>query len=88
MRKITTCLILFISFLSLGQNHSLNFDGVDDGVNLEQNFAFEATDAFTIEAWVNHDNQGVIQQIVAKLGLGSFSFRGWGLQILVFLPQI
>ncbi|MFT5891618.1 MAG: hypothetical protein ACI9Y7_001723, partial [Dokdonia sp.] len=27
----------------LAQNHSLNFDGTDDFVNLEQNFGFEAT---------------------------------------------
>lgn len=82
MKKITIYITMFMCSLVMAQNHSLNFDGVDDNVSLEQNFAFETEDAFSVEAWINHDNQGVIQQIVAKLGNGVISFRGWGFQML------
>ncbi len=82
MKKITLYITLFLCSLVMAQNHSLNFDGTDDIINLEQNFAFETADAFTVEAWINHDNQGNIQQIIAKLGAGVLSFRGWGFQML------
>ncbi len=81
--KKTLLIFLFIicTITSFAQNHSLNFDGSDDYVDLGQNFAFEATDNFTIEAWVNIRNNGSFQQIIAKLGNGGVSFRGWGFQI-------
>jgi len=66
----------------MSQNHSMQFDGLDDSVILDENYTFQATDAFSVEAWVSHDNQGVIQQIVAKLGADSNTYRGWGFQIL------
>jgi hypothetical protein len=83
MKKITLLVLLtiIVNTISVAQNHSLNFDGTDDFVDLEQNFAFEATDSFTIEAWVNIRTNGSFQQIIAKLGAGDISFRGWGLQI-------
>jgi hypothetical protein len=83
MKKITLFVLLtiIVNTISVAQNHSLNFDGTDDYVDLEQNFAFEATDSFTIEAWVNIRTNGSFQQVIAKLGTGDVSFRGWGFQI-------
>ncbi|MEM7186130.1 MAG: LamG-like jellyroll fold domain-containing protein, partial [Bacteroidota bacterium] len=52
----------------------------DDFVDLSQNFAFEATDSFTIEAWVKTDVTGLMQ-IVSKLGIEENTFRGWGMQL-------
>ncbi|MEP0265004.1 LamG-like jellyroll fold domain-containing protein [Dokdonia sp.] len=81
--KKTLLNFFFIVFTltSLAQNHSLDFDGTDDFVDLQQNFAFEATDRFTIEAWINISSIGSFQQIIAKLGNGVLSFRGWGFQV-------
>ena len=83
MKKITL-LLLIINTIAFAQNHSLDFDGTDDYVDLEQNFAFEPTDSFTIEAWVNTRTTNSFQQIIAKLGNGDTSFRGWGFQITDF----
>ncbi|GAB5400932.1 MAG: hypothetical protein Aureis2KO_25170 [Aureisphaera sp.] len=64
----------------VAQNQSLNFDGIDDYVDLGDNYAFEITDTFSVEAWVKFDTPG-LKQIVSKLGIEEGTFRGWGLQI-------
>ena len=81
MKKITIYITMLLCTIGVAQNHSLNFDGTDDFVDLQQNFAFEATDSFTIEAWINISVNGSFQQIIAKLDNGVVSFRGWGFQI-------
>lgn len=77
--KKYTLLILSLCFFqwSSGQNYSLNFDGSNDAVSLGNNFRFETTDRFTVEAWVRVSESG-FQQIVSKLDQ---NFTGWGLQI-------
>ena len=81
MKNFTLSLFLIMmTFHLIGQNNSMNFDGVDDYVDLEQNFAFTPTDAFTIEAWIKVDDVG-LKQIISKLGVEQNTFRGWGFQI-------
>ena len=80
-KKLLNFCFIIATITCFAQNHSLNFDGVDDFVDLQQNFAFEATDSFTVEAWINIRSNGSFQQVIAKLGAGDVSFRGWGLQI-------
>ncbi|MEL6811087.1 MAG: LamG-like jellyroll fold domain-containing protein [Bacteroidota bacterium] len=79
MRKITTLLALLLSLTVLGQNNSLNFDGIDDYVELGENFAFQPGDAFSIEAWVKLSTNN-LKQIISKLGIENNDFRGWGFQ--------
>ena len=67
-----------LPILSIGQNHSLHFDGTDDHVNLGDNFGFENSDSFSVEAWIQVTSNSGFQQIISKL---DNSFRGWGLQI-------
>ena len=84
MKKITLSLFLgLMSVIGFAQNNSLNFDGTDDHVELGENFGFEATDSFTIEAWVKTDQLGFMQ-VVTKLGIEENTFRGWGMQISDF----
>ena len=81
MKKITFSLFLgLFSVIGFAQNNSLNFDGTDDHVELNQNFAFTATDSFTIEAWVKTEVTGLMQ-VVSKLGIEQNTFRGWGMQL-------
>lgn len=69
MKNFTLTLFMgFLSMIAFAQNNSMNFDGVDDYVDLEQNFAFTPTDAFTIEAWIKVDDVG-LKQIISKLGV-------------------
>ena len=81
MKKITLYICLFIVTLSTSQNNSLNFDGFEDTIELGQNFAFEPTDTFTLEAWVYLESNAGFQQVISKLGVEDDFFRGWGLQI-------
>jgi hypothetical protein len=81
MKKITLLFaFMALTVVTVGQNNSLHFDGVDDYVELGQNFAFTPTDAFTIEAWIKIDAIG-LKQIISKLGIEQNTFRGWGFQI-------
>ncbi len=66
------------SFTLCAQARSLSFDGTDDYINLGDNFGFEYTSAFTVEAWFKIAEAEGIYQIVSKLGTG---YRGWGLQV-------
>lgn len=77
---ILLLLMIGFSIAMRGQNQSLNFDGMDDYVDLGNNYAFEITDTFSVEAWVKFDAPG-LKQIVSKLGIEESTFRGWGLQI-------
>ncbi len=78
MKKIILSIVVaLMPLLGISQNYALNFDGVDDHISLGQNFGFENTDQFTVEAWVNMSTQTGIQQIISKLDL---TFRGWGFQ--------
>jgi len=79
MKKITLLVLgLYCGWATFAQNQSLEFDGVDDYVSLEQNFDFQATDQFTVEAWIKVDNTGFYQQVISKL---DSDFTGWGLQV-------
>eukprot|EP00493_Phyllostaurus_siculus_P011138 UN11295 len=80
-KRLLLSLTIILSTVSIAQNNSLHFDGVDDSVDLQQNFSFEATDSFTIEAWIYIDKLGSFQQIISKLRSGNQSFRGWGFQV-------
>lgn len=78
MKKFLLLLIaISTSLASLAQNNSIYFDGIDDGVSLGQNFAFQTSDRFTAEAWIKVSEIG-FQQVVSKLDV---DFTGWGLQI-------
>ena len=80
MKKITLLFtIVLCSLTGKAQNNSLNFDGADDYVSLANNFAFENTDQFSVEAWVNVSTVTGLQQIISKLDI---NFRGWGFQIM------
>ena len=82
MKTIISLLILTVVYTTVqSQNNSLQFDGIDDYVNLENNFSFEHTDSFSIEAWIKVDLQGEFQQIISKLGIENGEFRGWGFQV-------
>lgn len=74
--SITVCLG---TFFGMAQNNSLTFDGTDDHISLDNAFAFENTDVFTVEAYIKLDTPNGLQQIISKLDL---SFRGWGFQIM------
>lgn len=81
MKTFTSIVIMTLFYAtSLSQNHSLQFDGTDDYINLDQNFAFTPTDPFTVEAWIKFDQPG-LKQIISKLGTESGNYRGWGFQI-------
>jgi len=78
IKKLSLILFVFVIQTSIGQNNSLNFDGTDDYVSLGNNFGFDNTDIFTIEAWVKLNTGADFQQIISKLDA---DFTGWGLQI-------
>jgi len=82
MKTITSLIaILLFTSVTIAQNKALNFDGVDDYIELGENFAFEPGDAFSIEAWVRLNDNG-LRQVISKLGIEGGIFRGWGLQTL------
>ena len=64
-------------------NGSLVFDGVDDYVNLVTSslYQFTNTDPFTISAWINANNIGEYNTILAY-SLGVSDFRGYYLQLV------
>lgn len=82
MKKITLYFMLLCGLVLTAQNNSLHFDSVDDTVDLQQNFAFEATDSFTIEAWIKLDVNSNVQQIISKLGYANNNYTGWGFQLV------
>ncbi|MEL6557223.1 MAG: LamG-like jellyroll fold domain-containing protein [Bacteroidota bacterium] len=63
----------------LGPGNSVGFDGVDGFYNLGDGFAFDVTDAFTIEAWVESDIAG-FNPIISKQSVQTFN-QGWALSI-------
>lgn len=72
--------LLFCSLFSLktfAQN-SLEFDGVNDRVDLGNVYNFEITDTFSVEAWVRLDPGNDNCQIISKYDGNN---RGWGFQI-------
>lgn len=63
----------------LGPGNSVGFDGVDGFYNLRDGFAFDVTDAFTIEAWVESDDSG-FNPIISKQTVQTFN-QGWALSL-------
>ena len=60
-------------------NSSLDFDGSDDVVDLDNPTALQLTGAMTISAWVNFDALTQNSRIITKSGSGGQ--RGWELNI-------
>ena len=54
-------------------NHSLNFDGTDDRITIEDNAAFDFSSGFTAEAWINPDVLGT-QTYLSQYANGQEAF--------------
>ena len=69
-RKMKQTLVLFFILLSftclLAQNFSLDFDGVDDYVEIMDAPELNPTNAITVEAWVKMESYYDLSTIVAK----------------------
>ncbi len=52
--------LLFVSKFAIAQNNALNFDGINDKVNVSNNpsLNFSINDKFSIEAWFNTTASG------------------------------
>jgi hypothetical protein len=61
-------------------NGALMFDGIDDYVSVPSNTSLRPYAGFSIEAWVNTDQIGTVQQIIAHAENGGGD-DGWGLRI-------
>ncbi|MDX2189002.1 MAG: LamG-like jellyroll fold domain-containing protein, partial [Bacteroidota bacterium] len=56
--------------LSVGCNNALDFDGVNDGINVGPSASLNnlATSQFTFESWINIPNSATAQSIIRKTG--------------------
>lgn len=70
----------------LGPGISVGFDGTDGFYNLGDNYAFDVTDAFTIEAWAK-PQVGGFTPIISKQSVQTFS-QGWALSVNGGLLQL
>ena len=49
-----------------GQDHSINFDGVNDYVRISDNSELDLTDNYTLEAWIFPETFSWLAGIVSK----------------------
>ena len=60
---ITIC---FVMRLLNGQDHSINFDGVNDYVRISDNSELDLTDNYTLEAWIFPETFDWLSGIISK----------------------
>lgn len=82
MKHFTSLALLLGLLFTLNAQtpYSLDFDGVDDYVNLGQVMDFETADVYTVEAWIKAPPNLPVrwQQVLTKLDA---AFTGWGVQL-------
>ena len=72
MKKLLLCLLLFTSFNLTAQtnNYSLEFDGVDDYVEISHNSALDLTNSVTVSYWLKYNlNSSFQYRYITKKGI-------------------